>query len=67
MSEPDLYSGLTDWPYILLFVYGFLDVDSSKYDKDAIADANFCIKLANPAFSMNLLVKFDPTEINADP
>ena len=67
MSFPDIYSGLTDWPWILLFEYNLLSVDSSKYDDDPIADDNHCIKLANPAYSTNLLVKFDPSLINYDP
>ncbi|GAH50300.1 unnamed protein product [marine sediment metagenome] len=64
MPFPEIYSGLTDWPWILLFDYNFLDVDDSKYDKDPIADDNFCIKLANTRIGMNVLIKFDPSLIN---
>lgn len=65
MAFPDLYSGLTDWPWILLYEYGLLNADDTKYDKDPIADDNFCIKLANIEFNMNILVKFDPSLIGA--
>lgn len=67
MSTPPLYSGLTDWPWVILYDYGFLNAENTKYDKDPIADDNFCIKLANKQYYMNVLVKFDPTLINADP
>lgn len=67
MPFPDLYSGLTDWPWIILYNYNFLNAENTKYDKDPIADDNFCIKLANIKEQMNILVKFDPTLINADP
>lgn len=64
MSFPKIYSGLTDWPWVLLFKYNLMPGEGSKYDKDPIADDNFCIKLANPKMGMNILIKFDPTLIN---
>lgn len=66
MPFPDLYSGLMDWPWVLLYTYNILNTDDTKYDRDPIADDNFCIKLANIRYNMNILVKFDPTLINAD-
>lgn len=65
MAFPDLYAGLTDWPWILLYEYNLLNAENTKYDRDPIADDNFCIKLANTRENVNILVKFDPSLIDA--
>lgn len=57
-----MYCDIDYEPYMLLYDYGFLDVEGTLNDPAEITTDIHCYKFVNHEFNTRVLIAYDPTK-----